>query len=701
MIFTLSTFPAQFLTTKTTIDYFPQNPKSLILKQCKNIKDLKQVHAHLIKTRLLHRAAVAEPLLESAALLLPEPTIDYALSIFYKLDNPDASAYNIMIRGFTKKQSPEKSIFWFKQMIEHLVCPDEFTFSGALKACSKLRALREGEQIHAHIVKLIGRFGYTEFVENALVYMYASCDRVDLARQVFDEMPERSSMAWNSLFSGYVRCDYWQEVVDLFREMLKSGVGFDEVTLISVLTACGRLGELELGEWIYDYVVVNRLVGNNSLITSLVDMYSKCGRVDTARRLFDNMSLRDVVAWSAMISGYSHSGRCKEALAFFRDMQNANVEPNEITMVSMLSSCAVLGALQTGKWVHSYIKKKNLKLTVSLGTSLVDFYAKCGCVDRAIEVFKGMPFKNVLSWTALIQGLASNGQGKKALKFYNLMIQEDIKPNDVTFIGVLSACNHAGLVEQGQGYFISMTRDFGIQPRIEHYGCMVDILARAGLIENTYEFIKNMPIKPNTIIWRTLLASCRVYKHVELAEEALKHVIRLEPAHSGDYILLSNLYASTGRLEDAVTLRNEMKRLGIKKSPGYSYIELDGIVHEFSAEDKVHPQSREVYKAIEKMMERIKPVGYVPDSGQARLEAEEDDKEASVSHHSEKLAMAFGLIRTSPGTTIRISKNLRICVDCHNAAKIVSKVYGREIVIRDRNRFHHFREGLCSCNDFW
>ncbi|KAH6832326.1 hypothetical protein C2S53_007424 [Perilla frutescens var. hirtella] len=700
--FTLSTFPSHFSTTKTVIPKFPENPKTLILEKCKTTKDLNQVHANLIKTRLLHHPAAAEPLLEAAALLLPDSTIDYAFSIFRDLEHPDSSAYNIMIRGFTEAQSPAKSILLFRQMIEHLVQPDEFTFPGILKACSKLRALREGEQIHAYIVKSMGNLQCTEFVENSLVYMYASCDRLESARKVFDGMSKRSPVAWSSMFSGYVRCGHWEEVVGLFRKMMKMGIGFNEVTLISVLKACGRLSDLELGEWIYEHVVANGLKQNDSLITSLVDMYAKCGHLETARRLFDNMSTRDVVAWSAMISGYSHSNQCREALALFHDMQNANVTPSEVTMVSVLSSCAVLGALETGKWVHSYIKKKNLKLTVNLSTSLIDFYAKCGCVDIALEVFLEMPSKNAWTWTALIQGLARNGRGETALRFYNLMLRENVKPNDVTFIGVLCACNHAGLVDEGRDYLVGMSRDLGIEPKIEHYGCVVDMLGRAGLIEESYELITNMPIKPNAVIWRTLLASCRLHKHPEIAEEALKQVVRLEPAHSGDYILLSSLYASVGRLEDATRLRNEMKKLGIKKSPGWSYIELDGSVHEFMAEDNGHPESPEIYKAVENMMEQIKKAGYEPDTMQARLEAEEDaDKEASVSHHSEKLAIAFGLIRTSPGATIRISKNLRICNDCHNAAKVISEVFKREIVVRDRNRFHHFKNGSCSCHDFW
>ncbi|RVX18365.1 Pentatricopeptide repeat-containing protein [Vitis vinifera] len=307
-----------------------------------------------------------------------------------------------------------------------------------------------------------------------------------------------------------------------------------------------------------------------------------------------------------------------------------------------------------------------MKLTVTLGTALMDFYAKCGSVESSIEVFGKMPVKNVLSWTVLIQGLASNGQGKRALEYFYLMLEKNVEPNDVTFIGVLSACSHA-----------------------------------AGLIEEAFQFIKNMPIQPNAVIWRTLLASCKVHKNVEIGEESLKQLIILEPTHSGDYILLSNIYASVGRWEDALKVRGEMKEKGIKKTPGCSLIELDGVIHEFFAEDNVHSQSEEIYNAIEDMMKQIKSAGYVPNTAEARLDAEEDDKESSVSHHSEKLAIAFGLIKSPPGTTIRITKNLRVCTDCHNATKLVSKVFNREIVVRDRTRFHHFKEGSCSCNDYW
>lgn len=553
--------------------------------------------------------------------------------------------------------------------------------------------------VHAHVVK--GGFGSQEFVVNSLIHKYASCGEVGVARRMFDGMAERSIVTWNAMVAGYFKAGDWEEVLELFRVMLGMGVEFDEVTLISVLTACGRLGVLDLGEWIDGYVRENIRGCSQNLMTSLVDMYAKCGRVDKARELFDQMLCRDVVTWSAMISGYNQGNRCREALELFHKMQITNVDPNEVTMVSVLSSCAVLGALETGKWVHSYMKRKQMQVTVSLGTALVDFYSKCGCIENALDAFKKMPQKNGWTWTVLIQGLASNGQGREALRFFASMLEAKLEPNDVTFVAVLSACSHSGLVEAGQHFFDSMDRDYGIKPRVEHCGCMVDILGRAGRIEEAYNFIKRMPVEPNAIVWRTLLSACKTHKNVEIGEEALKKIVLLEPKHSGDYILLSNIYASVGRWTDAVRVRNEMKEKGIKKIPGCSLMELGGTIYEFFAEDNTHPDSEKIYQKIEEIVDRIKGAGYVPNVAEARLDAEEEEKEVSVSHHSEKLAIAFGLIKAPPGAAIRVSKNLRVCMDCHAATKLISKVYEREIIVRDRNRFHHFKDGICSCNDYW
>ncbi|XP_074569367.1 pentatricopeptide repeat-containing protein At2g29760, chloroplastic-like [Curcuma longa] len=674
------------------------NHQALLLHRCKTVRDLRQIHGHLIKTGAAHLPSVVENLLECSALLLPD-SLRYAVKVFGASPRPTTQGYNILIRAYTRNGCPNESLALFLLMLDRGARPDKHTLSCVLKACSRAFSLRCGEQVHAHALK--AEFRSEEFVVNSLIHMYACCGEVGLARKLFDGMSTRGIVTWNAIIAGYFKVGEWREVVELFRSMLERGVGFDKVTLISVLTACGRLGDLDLGKWIGEYVEANGLKECQNLVTALVDMYAKCGEVETARKLFDEMPHPDVVAWSAMISGYTQANRSREALALFHDMQKAIVEPNEVTMVSILSSCADLGALETGKWVHSYTKRKNFQFTVNLGTALVDFYAKCGCMDNALEVFENMPIRNAWSWSVLIQGLASNGQGRQALEVFSSMLVAKFMPTDVTFIGVLSACSHAGLVEEGQVFFDNMSKKYGISPRIEHYGCMVDLFGRAGLIEEAYWFIQSMPIEPNAIVWRTLLSACKVHKNVEFGEEALKQIVKLEPRHSGDYILLSNIYASVGRWEDAVRLRNQMKEKGIAKDPGCSLIELEGMIFEFFAEDSSHPQSKEIYDKVNEIVTKIKLAGYVPNTAEARLDADEDEKEVSVSHHSEKLAIAFGLMKSPPGIPIRVSKNLRVCTDCHSATKLISKVYETEIIVRDRNRFHHFKDGSCSCNDYW
>ncbi|XP_062225934.1 pentatricopeptide repeat-containing protein At1g08070, chloroplastic-like [Phragmites australis] len=666
-----------------------------------SLRHMPQLHAALLKSGELTASPKSfHSLLEAAA--ASPAQLSYALRMFRLGPRPPLSApsYNILMRGLIRAGHAEDALHLFVEMLGTAsVCPDQHTLACTLKSCSRMRGLDVGRGIQVYAVKR--GFMVDRFVLSSLIHMYASCGDVAAARVLFDAVEEKGVVMWNAIIAGYFKDGDWKEVVEMFKVMLEVGAPFDEVTLVSIATACGRIGDAELGDWIGGYVEEKGMVGNRNLVTALVDMYAKCGELGKARRLFNGMRSRDVVAWSAMISGYTQAGQCQEALALFNEMQVAEVEPNDVTMVSVLSACAILGALETGRWVHSYIRRKRLPLTVVLSTALVDFYAKCGCIDSAVEAFESMPMKNTWTWTALIKGMASNGRGREALELFSSMREANIKPTYVTFIGVLMACSHSCLVEEGRQHFDSMTREYGIQPRVEHYGCIVDLLGRAGLIDEAYQFIRSMPIEPNTVIWRALLSSCTVHKNVETGEEALKHIISLDPSHSGDYILLSNIYASLGRWKDAAMIRRAMNDRGIEKTPGCSLIEVDGTVFEFFAEDSDHPQLKEIYEKVKEMIDKIKMAGYVPNTADARLDVDECEKELSVSRHSEKLAIAFGLMKLHPGATIRLSKNLRVCSDCHSATKLISKVYSREIVVRDRNRFHHFKDGSCSCNDYW
>lgn len=460
-------------------------------------------------------------------------------------------------------------------------------------------------------------------------------------------------------------------------------------------------GNLMLARQAFDEITQPDLPSWNSIINASV----KAGLVDIARKLFDEMPERNVISWSCMINGYGRCGEYKEALALFREMQKVEVngvKPNEYTMSSVLLACGRLGALEHGKWVHTYIGKCGMEVDVVLGTSLIDMYAKCGSIERAKWVFDNMgPNKDVMAWSAMISGSAMHGHAEECLELFAKMTDYGVRPNAITFLGILCACVHGGLVSEGQEYFRRMSEDFGITPLIQHYGCMVDLYGRAGLIKEACVLVKSMPMEPDVLVWGALLSGSRMHGDIETCEIALKKLIELDPTNSGAYVLLSNVYAKRGRWADVRHVRDLMEARGIKKVPGCSLVELGGVLHEFLVGDDSHPETREIYKMLDEIMKKLKMEGYVGNTNEVLLDLDEEGRELAISLHSEKLAIAFCFLKTSPGTPIRIVKNLRICSDCHVAIKMISRVFDREIVVRDCNRFHHFKGGLCSCKDYW
>jgi len=435
--------------------------------------------------------------------------------------------------------------------------------------------------------------------------------------------------------------------------------------------------------------------------TSLVSGLARLGQVDRARELFDGMPERDAVLWTAMIDGYVQAARFREALEMFREMQYSNVTADEFTMVSVITACAQLGALEIGEWVRVYMSRQGIRMDVFVGNALIGMYSKCGSVERALDVFNGMHSRDKFTWTAIILGLAVNGHGEEAIDMFHRMISVSEAPDEVTFIGVLTACTHAGLVHKGQEFFHSMTETYNIAPNVVHYGCIVDLLGRAGKITEALETIDQMPMTPNSTILGTLLAACRVHGNSEIGESVAERLIALDPENSTAYILLSNMYAKANRWEDVRRLREAIMKKGIKKEPGCSLIEMNGMIHEFVAGERSHPMSNEIYSKLENIIADLRNVGYFPDVTEVFIEVAEEEKQKVIYWHSEKLAIAFALLSSEPNTVIRIVKNLRMCLDCHNAIKLISRLYGRVIVVRDRTRFHHFRHGLCSCKDYW
>ncbi|KAI4335220.1 hypothetical protein L6164_013887 [Bauhinia variegata] len=634
-----------------------------IFHKCKTMKQFKQAHTQLVVKGLTHPPHSLRPIISFSA-LSPSGDIDYALVLLLQQSTPPIIfPFNTVIRGLARSQRPDclsSSLLVLDRMVELNLSPNNFTFTFLFQGCSNSLAFDLGRQFHAMVEK--DSFNLDGFVRNSMIQFYSVCGKLDDARWVFDESDELDVVSWNSMISGYIKNGDMSEALHLF----------------------GKMPEKSEVSW-------------NGVLSGLV----KFGSLDDAYKVFMDMPRRNVVSWLVMISGYAQNCRPKDALTLFRKMLTSHQEPNAAVLVSVLSACSQLGALDHGNWIYSYIQKNHIQIDSMLSATLIDMYAKCGTVDLAMQVFYSSKERSVSSYTAAISGLAMNGHGEEALQLFEQMKIEGISPDSVSFIAVLCACSHLGWVEKGFHYFDSMFDDYGIIRELDHYACMVDLLGRAGLLEEAEKFIASMPMKPDNATWRALLGACRVHRNLDMGKRVGKMLLECDKSHDGHYILLANIYAESTKGVIAEDIRKTMRGRKVKQVPGCSLIELGGVVHEFLAGDKSHEMSEEIYQFWEEVVKEIKKFGYNAETRVVAFDIEEEEKEAIIGYHSEKLALALGLMCTKPGLTIRIVKNIRICSDCHSAMKLVSKVYNRKIAVRDRKRYHHFDNGSCSCMDFW
>ncbi|CAL9149658.1 pentatricopeptide repeat-containing protein At1g08070, chloroplastic-like [Musa acuminata AAA Group] len=654
------------------------------LDTIRSMDELKQIQAAILKTPSLQSPPVLAKILSFCA-LSSSPHIAHARSLLAHIDNPSLLMYNTVFHSLSRsnRSSVSISIMFYEDMLEKDLRPDSFTFPYLLKLFANSQALQAGEALHAHAIKM--GLDANVFVRNNLMSLYAVCGEVRSIQKLFDGFPEKDLVSWTTLISGYTKAGLAKKAVKVFEEMMSENLRADGVTMVAVLSACAELGDLELGRNLHRYIGAREIDMDVFVGNALVDMYSKCGDVDSAYQLFNEMPVRNVVSWNSIISGLVNNKEFKQALELFRQMQRQGIEPDAFTLVGVLNSCASLGALDLGQWVHAYINRNGIEADGITGNALVDMYSKCGRIDRAMEVFGGMAHKDVYTYTSMIVGLAMHGRGEEALELFAAMSSAGVKPNEVTFVGVLSACSHAGLVDVGLRHFESMSAVYGLAPQIEHYGCVVDMFGRAGRLDKAQDLISSMPMEPDAFIWGSLLGACRNHGDVVLGETVAKLLLDVEPQEEGAYVLMSNLYTAGNRRSDGLRMRKAMRANKVRKTPGCSLIEIDGVIHEFRKGEELHPQAKEVYAMVDEFAHRL------------NIDSSQDE----ARHHSERLAMAFGLIGTRPDTPLRIVKNLRVCHDCHSVIKYVSRLYNREIVLRDRYRFHRFKNGWCSCNEFW
>lgn len=542
--------------------------------------------------------------------------------------------------------------------------------------------------------------GFDLFLATKLVNFYSVCDSLRNARLLFDRIPKSNLFLWNVLIRGYAWNGPYEAAISLYHQMLEYGLAPDNFTFPFVLKACSALSAIEEGRNIHEHAIRTGWETDVFVGAALIDMYAKCGCVGNAREVFDKIEERDAVLWNSMLAAYSQNGHPDESLALCSEMALAGLRPTEATLVTVISASADIAALPLGKELHGFSWRHGFEFNDKVKTALVDMYAKCGSVKVARNLFERLKEKRVVSWNAIITGYAMHGHATEALDLFEEMKEKSL-PDHITFVGVLAACSHGGLLDEGWTFFESMIRDYRIVPTIQHYTCMVDLLGHCGRLDEAYNLIMQMRAMPDSGVWGALLNSCKIHGNVELGEVALEKLIDLDPDDSGNYVILSNIYAQAGKWEGVARLRKLMIDRGIKKGTAYSWIEVKNKVYAFLSGDTSHPDSDAIYAELKRLEGRMKEAGYVPDTGSVFHDVEDDEKTNMVCSHSERLAIAFGLISTPPGTRLLITKNLRVCEDCHVAIKYISKITEREITVRDVNRYHHFEDGICSCGDYW
>jgi len=691
--------------------------------------------------------------------------LDYARQVFGEIPQPDSVSWTTMIVGYNDLGLFNSAINTFLRMVSSGISPTQFTFTNVLASCSASKALNIGKKVHSFVVKLglsgvvpvansllnmyakCGDSVKAKFVFermrlkdrstfNTMISMHMQFGQLDLAFSLFDQISDPDIVSWNSIITGYCHQGYDIKALETFSSMLNSSsLKPDKFTLASVLSACANLESLKLGKQIHAHIVrvdidiagavgnalismyaksgavqiARRIVqrtGTSSLnviaFTSLLDGYVKIGDLNPAREIFDSLKCPDVVAWTAMIVGYAQNGLISNALALFRSMIREGPKPNNYTLAALLSVFSSLASLDHGKQLHAVAIRLEEASSISVGNALITMYSRSGSIKDARKIFNQIcSYRDTLTWTSMILALAQHGLGNVAIELFEKMLKINLKPDHITYVSVLSACTHVGLVEQGKIYFNLMKNVHNIEPTSSHYACMIDLLGRAGLLEEAYNFIRNMPIEPDVVAWGSLLSSCRVHKNVDLAKVAAEKLLHIDPKNSGAYSALANTLSACGKWEDAAKVRKSMKDRAVKKEQGFSWVQIQNKVHTFGVDDARHPQRDAIYRMISKIWNEIKKMGFIPDTNSVLHDLEQEVKEQILRHHSEKLAIAFALINTPEHATLRIMKNLRVCNDCHSAIKYISKLVKREIIVRDATRFHHFKNGLCSCQDYW
>lgn len=631
-----------------------------ILDACMSQADLstgRQMHARVMGQGFTSEADVETTLVKMYGRC---GTLEDARMAFEKTSKQTTVLWNSILSLYSQSKQGNDIFCLFADMLQSGMIPDMLSFLAVLKACSSQVALSTGKQMHACIIA--GRF-VSEVVGSALVTLYGKCYRLEEAQMVFDIIPRWNAATWLTMMSICFQHGRAQQAVVLYELMQQEGVVPDKATHVAVLDACATRADTVTGKRVHACLVGSGYRSDITVGNAIVNMYSECGCLEDARRMLDKMC-----------------------------------EPNRATFINILSACARQAAMTEGRRIHARIKGSTLKSDSTVGTALVNMYAHCGSLESARGVFDKISERNSSLWNAIFAAYAQHGSGIDALQLFVKMQEEGVKPDKATFASLLWACSYAGLLEEVSCLFDAMTKDHGIDPDLDNYNSLINVLGRAGKLDKAEETLSSMPFKANAMSWMVLLRACLNQPDVERCKRVAEQAIEQDPANTMLYVILANTYAAAGMNDNVVRVISRMRDKGIKKQQGYTLIEIMGKVHKFSVNDDSHPKREKAYAEVERLRKQLKAEGYTVDS---KLVFHGVEEEHELCNHSEELALAFGLLSTSPRTPLFLGKNLKLCPDCHSQCKFISKNMDRDITIRDCYGFHKMKNGVCSCQGYW
>ncbi|KAL9172152.1 hypothetical protein ABFS82_03G026200 [Erythranthe guttata] len=684
-----------------------------LLRECmenSSVRGVASIHSHIFKTGFCEELFLMTFLVNVYAKC---GEMASARKVFDNLPKRNVVTWTSLMTGYIHNSQPEFAIDIFKEMVEVGGYPTNYTLGIILNACSSLFDIEFGKQIHAYIIKY--DIEYDASIGNALCSFYSKCRCLDMAIRAFQRIEEKNVISWTAVISACGDNGNSAMGLDMFVQMLAEGVEPNEVTLTSVSSLCCTMQALDAGSQVHSLSIKLGYESDLPVANSIMYLYLKSGCISGAKKLFDGMNTVSLITWNAMIAGHaemtSHADDSlsayicgTEALKIFHRMQKSGLKPDLYTFSSVLSICSSLVALEQGEQVHAQTIKTGFLSDMVVGTALLNMYNKCGSINRATKTFLEMSTRTLISWTSMITAFAQNGHSQQALEIFEDMRFVGIRPNKITFVAVLSACSQAGMVDQGLAYYEMMKNEYKIIPVMDHNACMIDMFVRLGRVEEAFDFIKKMDLAPNEFIWSILIAGCKSQGKLELAFYAAEQLLELKPKDPEIYFLLLNMYLSAERWKDVSRVRKMMKDEKVNKVVDWSWISIRNKVYAFKADTKKH-HNDEIAKLLVDLLDRAKAIGYKVETN-LEMTVHDENEEAIIAlepahaHHSEKLAVAFGLLNTSNEAQIRVNKSISMCSDCHNFIKFVSILTSRTIIIRDSKKLHKFDTGQCSCKDF-